>query len=164
MSFALNEQQTKAVTHKDSALLVTAGPGSGKTRVIVERVEFLIKKGISSENILCLTFTHKATGEMKDRLEKKGIVDATVSTYHSFCRDLCAEHAEITGLGKGTKIIPKTVRVNRVGIQFKGFLFFSSSKHFTHKKPAQIVSPLDRSLLHFLQFSSNLSPFQLRKS
>ncbi len=108
MSITLNEQQAKAVNHKDSALLVIAGPGSGKTRVIVERVEFLTKNGIPSENILCLTFTHKATGEMKDRLEKKGIVDATVSTYHSFCRDLCAENAEVTGLGKGTKIIPKS--------------------------------------------------------
>jgi len=108
MSITLNEHQAKAVNHKDSALLVIAGPGSGKTRVIVERVEFLTKNGIPSENILCLTFTHKATGEMKDRLEKKGIVDATVSTYHSFCRDLCAENAEVTGLGKGTKIIPKS--------------------------------------------------------
>ena len=106
MNFQVNTQQEKAITHTGSALLVIAGPGSGKTRVIVERVEFLTKNGIPSDNILCLTFTHKAAGVMKDRLEKKGIMNATVSTYHSFCRDLCAENAEVTGLGKGTKIIP----------------------------------------------------------
>lgn len=108
MSFQVNKQQEKAIRHIGNPLLVIAGPGSGKTRVIAERVEFLTKNGIASENILCLTFTHKAAGEMQDRLEKKGIMNATVSTYHSFCRDLCAENAEVTGLGKGTKIIPKS--------------------------------------------------------
>jgi len=108
MSFTLNEQQAKAVNHTGSPLLVIAGPGSGKTRVITERVEFLIKNKIPSENILCLTFTHKAAGEMQERLEKKGIMSTTVSTYHSFCRDLCTENSDLTGLGKGTKIIPKS--------------------------------------------------------
>jgi len=66
MIFQVNTQQEKAITHTGSALLVIAGPGSGKTRVIVERVEFLTKNGIPSDNILCLTFTHKAAGVMKD--------------------------------------------------------------------------------------------------
>jgi len=108
VQIALNSEQQKAVTHQGSALLVIAGPGSGKTRVIVERVENLTKNGIPSENILCLTFTQKAAGEMQERLETKGIMNAIVSTYHSFCRDLCAENAEATGIGKTTKIIPKS--------------------------------------------------------
>jgi len=108
MSEQFNESQQQAIAHSGSPLLVIAGPGSGKTRVIVERVDHLSKNGIQSDNILCLTFTQKAAGEMKERLEKKGIMNATVSTYHAFCRDLCAENGEATGVGKETKIIPKS--------------------------------------------------------
>jgi len=64
----LNPSQKQAVEHIDSPLLIVAGPGSGKTRVIIERINHLVKSGIKPEEILCLTLTKKATEEMSQRL------------------------------------------------------------------------------------------------
>ena len=67
----LNPQQKSAVTHKEGPLLIVAGPGSGKTHVIIERVKNLVQSQIPQSAILCLTFTEKAADEMKQRLEKE---------------------------------------------------------------------------------------------
>ena len=61
----LNPEQERAVRHVNGPILIFAGAGSGKTRVIVHRVAYLISQGISPREILCLTFTNKAAGEMK---------------------------------------------------------------------------------------------------
>ena len=79
----LNESQKQAVEHNDSPLLIVAGPGSGKTRVIIERISHLVNSGIKPDEILCLTFTKKATEEMSQRLENDEITDVNVSTFHS---------------------------------------------------------------------------------
>jgi len=63
----LNSKQKAAVEHKNSPLLIVAGPGSGKTLVIIERILHLVKNGIKPSEILCLTFTKKATEEMSQR-------------------------------------------------------------------------------------------------
>src|ERR1043166_4640187 len=65
----LTEAQQQAVLHTDGPLLVLAGPGSGKTRVITCRVAHLIAQGIPPQAILAITFTNKAAGEMKQRVE-----------------------------------------------------------------------------------------------
>ena len=108
MSFALNEQQEKAVNHTSGPLLVVAGPGSGKTRVIIEKVLHLVKTGSEQSSILCLTFTEKAAGEMKNRLEKKGILDAKVNTFHSFAKEILEDNFIESGLGRSTKIFKKS--------------------------------------------------------
>jgi DNA helicase II / ATP-dependent DNA helicase PcrA len=83
----LNPQQELAVRHTRGPLLIFAGAGSGKTRVIVHRVAHLISMGVSPREILCLTFTNKAAGEMKDRLKAilgEDNVPVWAGTFHGF--------------------------------------------------------------------------------
>ena len=107
----LNPQQKSAVTHKEGPLLIVAGPGSGKTHVIIERVKNLVQSQIPQSAILCLTFTEKAAGEMKQRLERHGIIDAKISTFHSFAREVLEENMLASGLGHATKILKKPVQM-----------------------------------------------------
>jgi DNA helicase-2/ATP-dependent DNA helicase PcrA len=92
----LNEAQRRAITHGDGPLLVIAGAGTGKTRVITERIRHLLESDASllGENILGLTFTRKAAGEMKARVVKavgeRG-KDVLLATFHSFCETILKE-------------------------------------------------------------------------
>jgi len=79
----LNTQQKAAVEHQEGALLVLAGAGSGKTRVVTLRIARLIDKGVYPEAILALTFTNKAAQEMKERVEKLTSSKVLISTFHS---------------------------------------------------------------------------------
>src|SRR5215472_5958062 len=89
----LNEAQRRAVEHSEGPLLVLAGAGTGKTRVITERIHYLLltHRDLSGENILGLTFTRKAAGEMKARvLRTTGdrAMGVTLATFHAFCETL----------------------------------------------------------------------------
>ena len=83
----LNPEQIEAVTYDKGPILVLAGAGSGKTRVLTYRVAYLLAEGkVKPENVLLLTFTNKASGEMKDRVrELTGTSPAFAGTFHSFC-------------------------------------------------------------------------------
>jgi len=105
----LNVGQSKAVTYTAGPLLILAGPGSGKTLTITEKITHLIKIGISHEKILALTFSEKAAGEMQERIEKnigygRGI---TVSTFHSLCNNIIREFSFDLGINSGAKLISK---------------------------------------------------------
>ncbi len=97
----LNEMQKKAVLHTEGALLVMAGAGSGKTRVLTKRIEYLItEKDVRPYHILALTFTNKAANEMKFRLAKTCGADArdiNAGTFHSICSKILRVHAEKLG-------------------------------------------------------------------
>lgn len=80
----LNPQQRAAVSHNNGALLVLAGAGSGKTRVVIERAAWLVDQGAHPNQLLAVTFTNKAVGEMRARMFARGLAGAHVSTFHSW--------------------------------------------------------------------------------
>ena len=94
----LNENQIKAVKEVYGPVIVVAGAGSGKTRVLTHRLAYLVEQGVSPENILAVTFTNKAAKEMRDRVDNmlKENNTATIMTFHSLCaRILRLEAANI---------------------------------------------------------------------
>ncbi len=101
----LNESQRAAVTCIEGPLLILAGPGSGKTRVIVHRIAHMLETGIQPQSIVALTFTNKAAGEMRARLERiAGRNDVWLGTFHSFCVRLLRRYARLVGLSENFSI------------------------------------------------------------
>src|SRR3954454_19094108 len=111
----LTPAQREAVTHVEGPLLVLAGAGSGKTRVITRRVANLVGQGIAGENVLALTFTNKAAGEMRERIEalvpNSGV---WVGTFHSLCARLLRSYAPLVGLDRGYTIYDQADRLRAV--------------------------------------------------
>jgi DNA helicase-2/ATP-dependent DNA helicase PcrA len=96
----LSQQQLEVATHVDGPLLVVAGPGSGKTRVLTERIRHLLTTVPGHFRVLALTFTNKAADEMKERLQDLGEVRdrAFIGTMHGFCLELLAERGKLVGV------------------------------------------------------------------
>lgn len=105
-STLLNEEQLKPVTDTQGAVLVLAGAGSGKTRVLTYRIAYLIEKcGVSPYNILAITFTNKAAGEMKERIHAVTGQDGMwVMTFHSFCARVLRNDADKLGHSRNFSI------------------------------------------------------------
>ena len=97
----LNDRQKEAVFHTEGPLLILAGAGSGKTRVLTHRIAYLIsEKGINPWNILAITFTNKAAHEMRERVDKIAGNDGGsvwVSTFHSTCVRILRRHIDRLG-------------------------------------------------------------------
>ncbi|MBI5467238.1 MAG: UvrD-helicase domain-containing protein, partial [Candidatus Kerfeldbacteria bacterium] len=108
----VNPEQAKAVHFGTGPLLIVAGAGTGKTTVVTERIAHLItKEQVPSDNILALTFTDKAAGEMQDRVERIlpfGYVDLWVMTFHSFGERLLKAHALDIGLSNDFRLLSQT--------------------------------------------------------
>jgi DNA helicase-2/ATP-dependent DNA helicase PcrA len=95
----LTEPQRAAVTHRDGPLLILAGPGSGKTRVVTQRIAYLLGQGVAASQVLALTFTNKAAAEMRARVEQ--LVEGRqvwLSTFHRFGARILRDYSDYVGL------------------------------------------------------------------
>ena len=107
MQAILNRPQQEAVEHIEGPMLVLAGAGSGKTRVITYRVAYLIEQGINPYHILAITFTNKAAGEVRERVDDLigyGSESVWVSTFHSLCVRILRRHIERIGFASNFTI------------------------------------------------------------
>ena len=103
---SLNEAQRRAATHVEGPLLVLAGPGSGKTRVVTHRIAHLIGHGVRAEAIVALSFTNKAADEMRRRVAALvGPQPVEMGTFHRFAARLLRTHARMVGLSSDYSIL-----------------------------------------------------------
>jgi DNA helicase II / ATP-dependent DNA helicase PcrA len=126
----LNEPQCRAVTTTGGPLLVLAGAGSGKTRVITHRIVHLIHTGVHPSNILAVTFTNKAAKEMRERVEHlihtfppsdRASIDAlpTVTTFHSLGVRILREFHDVLGLRRHFTIHDRSDSMRAMKLQSK---------------------------------------------
>lgn len=104
----LNKHQEDAVKYCDGPLLIVAGPGSGKTTVLIEKVLYLVKNGYDPNKILVSTFTNKSAEELKDRLRKvlgDSVENMQISTIHSFCQKMLETFPEYHNFGNVFKVL-----------------------------------------------------------
>ncbi|MFQ3548011.1 MAG: UvrD-helicase domain-containing protein [Termitinemataceae bacterium] len=109
----LNDQQIRAVTTIDGPVLIIAGAGSGKTRVITYRIAYMLERGIPQSAILALTFTNKAAREMEERVREltgKKLQNLTVSTFHAFGVQILRSHIDRIGYRNNFSIYDETDR------------------------------------------------------
>ncbi|NPV26156.1 MAG: DNA helicase PcrA [Firmicutes bacterium] len=113
----LNPVQVEAVTHTEGPLLILAGAGSGKTRVLTHRVAYLLQvKGVNPENILAITFTNKAADEMKNRLGQllPDTAGLWVCTFHAACVRILRQEIEALGWGRNFVIYDEVDQQNLI--------------------------------------------------
>ena len=111
----LNSQQRTAVEHDKGPILVVAGAGTGKTKVITRRIAYLIEtERAKPHEILALTFTDKAAREMEERVDTLlpyGLVDTRIMTFHSFGQDLIKDYGLEIGLSPNVTLLSKAQQI-----------------------------------------------------
>jgi DNA helicase-2/ATP-dependent DNA helicase PcrA len=113
----LNEPQLKAVTTIEGPVLIIAGAGSGKTRVITYRIAYMLERGIPQHSILALTFTNKAAKEMETRVKEltgKKLQSLTIGTFHAFGLSIIRDEAELLGFRKNFSVYDETDRITLI--------------------------------------------------
>ena len=117
----LNPKQHTAAAHRGAAFLLQAGPGTGKTRTLVARVESLLDNGVDPRRILLLTFSNKAAGEMAERIAQKRPQEAAalcIGTFHSFGLDILRRFNDRCELPTDPRLMDRTEAVELLEIEF----------------------------------------------
>ena len=150
----LNENQKKAVSHKNGPCLIIAGAGTGKTTVITRKIAYVIsKKWAKPSEILALTFTDKAAEEMEQRVDMivpYGFVDTRISTFHAFGDRVLRDHALELGLPANFKILSQTEQA----IFMRENLYAFDLKHY--RPIANPISHISELLQHFSRLKDEL--------
>ncbi len=135
----LNEEQAQAVIQKDGPMIILAGAGSGKTRVLTYRTAYLIKTGIPDDNILLSTFTNKASTEMKERIAKLLGQNHSVfvSTFHALCAKILRIDGQFLGIPKNFVIYDTQDQKDAIKEAFN--LLSLSAKEY---KPASVLATI----------------------
>lgn len=155
---SLTASQREAVEHKDGALLVIAGPGSGKTRVITSRIVRLIEKGVRPYNICAITFTNKAAEEMRERVAAMGVpVGTHISTFHSLCVRILRQYAEAAGIAPNFSIYSDADQKKCVKDAIAGV--DASSDNFQPPKMLNLISNLKNDLIMPDDFKKTANDF-----
>ncbi len=158
----LNDRQAQAVTAPLGPVLVLAGAGSGKTKVLTHRIAYLISEGrFKAENILALTFTNKAAKEMQSRVNNifPHIGMPTMGTFHSVCARLLRQEIQLLGYSKGfvivddddqTKILREIITARNIGAKFPPNVFrnYISTAKNALQTPNELNLPIDGHLLN----------------
>jgi len=158
----LTEPQVQAVTHADGPLLVLAGPGSGKTRVITRRAAHLVlRTGIPPWHVLCITFTNKAAGEMRDRVaqlvSERQARAMTLCTFHSLCARLLRQYAERLDLPPGYSIYDSADQQRLIKSALSDLEI--NPKNFPPSAMLSSISNAKNELIGVEQFQTNASNF-----
>lgn len=151
----LNPEQKKAVQHVDGPLLILAGAGSGKTRVITHRIAYLIKKkNVSPFNILAVTFTNKAADEMKSRVENLvGMSNWTpwIATFHSTCARILRRNIDRLGYSKSFTIYDADDQTNLIREIIEDISIGYSEKEIINK-----ISRAKENLIDYEEFAAQV--------
>lgn len=142
----LNKAQKKAVLHSKGPLLVIAGAGTGKTKVITHRIAGLIESGVEPDKILAVTFTNKASREMAERVAKmargfKNKNAPTIATFHSLCANILKKYGVKIGVGPDFSILDERQRleiieaaISELGLDSRQFQLNLIQKLISQKK------------------------------
>lgn len=154
----LTSSQKKAVLHKDGPLLIVAGPGSGKTRVITNRIAALIDSDVRPYNICAITFTNKAAEEMRQRVLEMSLPRGTqISTFHSLCVRILCRYPEKASIGSNFSIYSDADQKKCVTEAVKQCDF--DKKTFPPRKMLAIISRLKSNLEDVTSFAERSNDF-----
>jgi DNA helicase II / ATP-dependent DNA helicase PcrA len=154
----LTDSQRKAVLHRDGPLLVIAGPGSGKTRVITSRIARLIETGVKPWNICAITFTNKASEEMRHRVGQSVSASGVyISTFHSLCVWVLRRYGEQAKIKNNFSIFDTSDQQRCVKEALKDCQVDASS--FTPGKMLEYISRLKNDLEDVEEFEARADDY-----
>lgn len=138
----LNDSQRAAVTHLGGPLLIVAGAGSGKTRTLTCRFEWLVREGVPVERVLALTYTKDAAGELAERIEQaldERVEETNATTFHALCANLLRDEAAAAGLNP---FFTTATEADRVAIMLARLNELSFDRLELRGNPAKVIGDL----------------------